>query len=90
MDLAKVLGAIGRSCITAGVLILLFVSYQLWGTGIREAQAQSSLENEFEKRLDDAGLGDAAGGTAGGPGTTAAGTAPSQAGAAPPPAPPAD
>lgn len=49
MRLAKVLGAIGRVCITAGVLILLFVAYQLWGTGIREAQAQNSLESEFEE-----------------------------------------
>jgi hypothetical protein len=43
MRLARVLGAIGRVCITAGVLILLFVAYQLWGTGIREAQAQGRL-----------------------------------------------
>ena len=51
MRLARVLGAIGRVCITAGVLILLFVGYQLWGTGIREAQAQNSLESEFEQRI---------------------------------------
>ena len=34
--------------IAAGVLILLFVVYQLWGTGIQEARAQNKLENEFE------------------------------------------
>ena len=51
MRLASVLGAIGRTCITAGVLILLFVAYQLWGTGIREAQAQNALEDEFEERI---------------------------------------
>jgi sortase A len=56
MRLARVLGAIGRTCITAGVLILLFVAYQLWGTGIREAQAQRKLENEFDQRLGDAGV----------------------------------
>jgi sortase A len=56
MRLARVLGAIGRTCITAGILILLFVAYQLWGTGIREAQAQRKLENEFEQRLGDAGV----------------------------------
>lgn len=55
MRLATVLGAIGRACITAGVLILLFVSYQLWGTGIREAQAQNDLESEFEQRVGDEG-----------------------------------
>ncbi len=52
MRLATVLGAIGRACITAGVLILLFVAYQLWGTGIREAQAQNDLESEFSQLLD--------------------------------------
>jgi sortase A len=56
MRLARVLGAIGRVCITVGVLILLFVAYQLWGTGIREAQAQRKLENEFEQRLGDASV----------------------------------
>lgn len=49
MRLARVLGGIGRVCITAGVLILLFVAYQLWGTGIREAQAQNDLQSEFER-----------------------------------------
>jgi sortase A len=49
--LARVLGAIGRVCITAGVLILLFVAYQLWGTGIREAQAQNELEDQFAEGL---------------------------------------
>ena len=54
MRLARVLGAIGRTCITAGVLILLFVAYQLWGTGIREAQAQNRLEDDFAEVLDEA------------------------------------
>lgn len=52
MRLAKVLGAIGRACTTAGVLILLFVSYQLWGTGLREAQAQQRLERQFSDVFD--------------------------------------
>jgi sortase A len=51
MRLARVLGVIGRTCITAGVLILLFVVYQLWGTGLREAQAQNALEDEFAQEL---------------------------------------
>ncbi len=54
MRLARVLGAIGRTFITAGVLILLFVAYQLWGTGIREAQAQNKLEDQFAEVLADA------------------------------------
>src|SRR5829696_2396066 len=51
MRLAKALGVVGRSCVTAGVLVLLFVAYQLWGTGIREAQAQDQLQSEFEETI---------------------------------------
>jgi sortase A len=60
MHLARFLGALGRTCIAAGVLILLFVAYQLWGTGIQEARAQSSLESEFDSVLDEADEADAA------------------------------
>jgi sortase A len=79
MRLARVLGAIGRTCITVGVLILLFVVYQLWGTGIREAQAQRNLENEFEQRLGDSGVAapdESAQGASPSPTTTAPGPPP--------------
>jgi sortase A len=33
--------------ISAGALILLFVAYQLWGTGIAEAHSQHSLKRQF-------------------------------------------
>lgn len=46
---AKVLRGIGRTLITAGVLILLFVAYQLWGTGIHTARAQDGLETQFDE-----------------------------------------
>ena len=36
------------------MLILLFVVYQLWGTGIRTAQAQNRLEDDFEAVLEEA------------------------------------
>jgi sortase A len=52
MRLARALSAIGRTMITAGLLILLFVVYQLWGTGIYTARAQNRLEGEFQDRLD--------------------------------------
>jgi sortase A len=81
MQTARVLGAIGRVLISAGTLVLLFVVYQLWGTGIQEARAQSSLENEFEEVLADAGV------DAGTQGSTTATTAPPVA-ATPPPTPP--
>jgi sortase A len=54
MRLARVLGAVGRALITGGVLILLFVAYQLWGTGIRTAQSQNELEDDFEAVLEEA------------------------------------
>lgn len=37
----------GRTLISAGVLILLFVAYQLWGTGLAEARAQDRLRGDF-------------------------------------------
>ena len=52
MRLARVLGAIGRALISAGVIVLLFVAYQLWGTGIQNAQAQADLEDDFFELLD--------------------------------------
>ena len=48
---AHALGAMGRTLISAGALLLLFVVYQLWGTGLHEARAQHSLSNEFEQLL---------------------------------------
>lgn len=51
MRLAKILGRIGRVLITAGVLILLFVAYQLWGTGLHTADAQDDLQGQFEDVL---------------------------------------
>ncbi len=54
MRLARFLGAFGRICISAGVLILLFVAYQLWGTSIQTAQAQDELQQDFATILDTA------------------------------------
>lgn len=44
-------GALGRLLIGAGVLILLFVAYQLWGTGLKEAASQHTLRRQFEASL---------------------------------------
>ncbi|WP_426573688.1 class E sortase [Aquihabitans sp. McL0605] len=49
--LAKVLGGVGRTLITAGTLILLFVAYQLWGTGLQEAKSQDALAKEFDREV---------------------------------------
>jgi hypothetical protein len=47
MNVRRVLGGIGRVMMSAGTIILLFVAYQLWGTGLRTAQAQNDLESQF-------------------------------------------
>lgn len=47
MTIARVLGGIGRTFISTGVIILLFVAYQLWGTGVQEARAQGRLADDF-------------------------------------------
>ena len=41
-----------------GVLILLFVAYQLWGTDIAESHSQSVLRHRFEAELHDAHTAD--------------------------------
>jgi sortase A len=51
--LARVLNALGRTFIGAGLLMLLFVGYQLWGTGLHEARAQDKLDRQFTERLAD-------------------------------------
>jgi sortase A len=40
-------GWLGQSMISLGVLILLFVAYQLWGTNLAEARSQDKLEKDF-------------------------------------------
>jgi sortase A len=45
------IAAVGRALVTLGLLILLFVAYQLWGTGIWTARAQTQLKHDFKKEL---------------------------------------
>lgn len=47
----RVVAAVGRTLVAAGVILLLFVAYQLWGTGLAEARAQDELRNDFERLL---------------------------------------
>jgi sortase A len=44
---ARVLGGIGRTLITAGIVLFAFVAYQLWGTGYQEQRSQDELEKQF-------------------------------------------
>ena len=48
---SRLLGGIGRFFITTGIVVLLFVGYQLWGTGLQEASAQNSLGDDFDSLL---------------------------------------
>src|SRR5689334_4294754 len=42
-----IVSAVGRVFMAAGTLMLLFVAYELWGTGISEAKSQHKLKSEF-------------------------------------------
>jgi sortase A len=46
----RTIAGVGRALVTVGLLILLFVAYQLWGTGIFTARAQADLRDKFEQQ----------------------------------------
>lgn len=52
----RVVAALGRTFIAVGILILLFVGYQLWGTGIYTAREQNELERTFRTTLEQEGV----------------------------------
>lgn len=45
-------GNVGKTLIAVGLLMFSFVGYQLYGTGIETAAAQSALEDEFAQQLE--------------------------------------
>jgi sortase A len=47
----RIIAAIGRTLIAAGVLMLLFVAYQLWGTNLSEASSQDALRQQLARQL---------------------------------------
>ena len=51
VDWRQIARGIGKTCIGAGVLVLLFVAYQLWGTGLAESRSQHDLRSSFAKQL---------------------------------------
>ena len=55
-DWRWVVGNIGRTLITIGLLMFAFVGYQLWGTGIQEARSQDEARQQFDKAIAEAGL----------------------------------
>ena len=52
MFVSKLFQALGRSLIILGGLTLLFVAYQLWGTGVLTDRYQSDLEEDFSELID--------------------------------------
>lgn len=50
-DWRWLIGLTGRALVTAGLLMLGFVGYQLWGTGLSTAAAQANLEAQFAVSL---------------------------------------
>jgi sortase A len=47
----RVVVRIGAGVLVVGVLLIAFVAYQLWGTGIYEEHAQSHLKSELAQQL---------------------------------------
>ncbi len=47
MSFSTIRVGVGRVILVAGILVLLFVPYLLWGTGLITAQAQSDLRRQF-------------------------------------------
>ena len=48
MSFWRVVSGVGKTLIWAGLLILSFVAYELWGTGIAEARHQDTLRKQFQ------------------------------------------
>ena len=51
VDIRRGVRGLGKTLIAAGTLILLFVAYQLWGTGLAEARSQDRLTKRFAQSL---------------------------------------
>lgn len=54
----RIVGGIGRIMIACGILLLLFVVYQLWGTGLHTRAAQNDLRSTFDEQLAQADVDD--------------------------------
>ena len=47
--ISRLIDFLGRTMIVAGLLLLSFVAYQLWGTGIVEGRSQTAIAKQFVK-----------------------------------------
>jgi sortase A len=51
VGLRRAAGTFGRLLVLTGVVVLLFVAYQLWGTGLAEAKSQQALRRQLSHQL---------------------------------------
>jgi sortase A len=51
VDWRLVLRGVGKTFISVGMLLLLFVAYELWGTGLAEARSQHQLKKDFASKV---------------------------------------
>jgi len=48
----RILAVVGKILIGAGVLLLLFTAYQIWGTSIQESHTQTQLRSSLQQQTD--------------------------------------
>jgi sortase A len=48
----RVLSVVGKTLIAAGVILLLFVAYQLWGTSLEHSRDQNQLTRQLGRKVD--------------------------------------
>jgi len=51
-DIRDLISLLGRALITVGLILLLFVAYQLWGTNFAEQRSQNDLRDKFNTKLE--------------------------------------
>lgn len=51
MDRKRIVRGLGKTLISVGVLLFLFVAYQLWGTALVERRGQEALAKEFSEQV---------------------------------------
>lgn len=51
MNVRSILRGVGKALIAAGLIVLLFVAYELWGTGLATSAHQHALRRQFNKEL---------------------------------------
>jgi len=60
VDFRKIVRGTGKTLIAAGVLIFLFVAYELWGTGFAQRRDQKALKSQFDRVTTPTTVGNAA------------------------------